>query len=182
MRNFVLIVFIVCAGVAVSAAQTSTKKKVKNYKGGERTLARFYSLRSYDGAPPVIPHPVLRESYGGKNCLQCHQNGDYVPQWQAYAPKTPHPELSSCRQCHVSQVTQRTQVANFFLGKKADRAKSKPALQGQPLLIPHELFMRKDCLSCHAGNHAVKEIRTTHPERLSCQQCHVAPEAPAGQN
>lgn len=33
--------------------------------------------------------------------------------------------------------------------------------------------MRENCVSCHAGPSAPKEIRVTHPERVNCRQCHV---------
>jgi cytochrome c-type protein NapB len=48
------------------------------------------------------------------------------------------------------------------------------ALNDSPPLIPHDLQMRGNCLACHAGPAAVAELRTTHPERANCRQCHVA--------
>jgi len=145
------------------------------YTANERTLQKYYSLRSFDGAPPVIPHPIEKEVFGGKACLKCHQNGDYAPKWKGHAPVTPHPELVSCRQCHVARTTKLQFVKQNFRGKQANRNDSKPTLKGSPLLIPHSLFMREKCLSCHAGKATVTEIRTTHPERTSCLQCHLAP-------
>jgi hypothetical protein len=52
---------------------------------------------------------------------------------------------------------------------------------GLPPSIPHDLQLRGNCLACHMGPAAVAEIRTTHPERSDCRQCHVtlaADEAP----
>ena len=46
-------------------------------------------------------------------------------------------------------------------------------MEGSPPVIPHKLFMRENCLSCHAGPSAPKEIRMSHPERVNCRQCHV---------
>lgn len=46
------------------------------------------------GNPPLIPHEVARDD-GGETCLACHRNGDND------APKTPHPQLVDCRQCHI---------------------------------------------------------------------------------
>ena len=43
----------------------------------------------------------------------------------------------------------------------------------QPPVIPHKVFMRENCQACHAGPAARKEIRTEHPERAQCRQCHV---------
>ena len=45
-----------------------------------------------------------------------------------------------------------------------------------PPPIPHDLQFRGNCLACHAGPAAVAEIRTTHPERADCRQCHVSPD------
>lgn len=44
--------------------------------------------------PPLIPHEVA-ESDSGEDCLGCHLEGDMG------APKTPHPHLVDCRQCHI---------------------------------------------------------------------------------
>ena len=44
---------------------------------------------------------------------------------------------------------------------------------GSPPPIPHALQMRENCLACHAGPGAVLEIRSTHPERWNCRQCHA---------
>ena len=43
-----------------------------------------------------------------------------------------------------------------------------------PPPIPHGLQLRENCLSCHSGSGAPKDIATTHPERVNCMQCHVA--------
>lgn len=45
-----------------------------------------------DGFPPQIPH----ELEGRGDCLVCHRDGEV-----GKTPKTPHPELTTCRQCHV---------------------------------------------------------------------------------
>jgi hypothetical protein len=41
--------------------------------------------------------------------------------------------------------------------------------------------MRENCRACHAGPGAVDVLRTTHPQRVSCRQCHAlaAPAAEA---
>jgi cytochrome c-type protein NapB len=33
--------------------------------------------------------------------------------------------------------------------------------------------MRENCAACHTGPAAREEIRTSHPERTRCRQCHV---------
>lgn len=70
----------------------------------QRKLKEYYSNRAFLGAPPSIPHPVAEErSFGGNTCIQCHQNGGFVEKYNAYAPITPHPEMTNCRQCHVTK-------------------------------------------------------------------------------
>ena len=44
---------------------------------------------------------------------------------------------------------------------------------GAPPRIPHRILMRENCGSCHDGPAAREEIRTSHPERTRCRQCHV---------
>ena len=137
-----------------------------------RTLDYFYSLRAYDGAPPSIPHPVNdRDTLTGGNCLECHRHGGFTPEFKAYAPVVPHPEMLNCRQCHNPQ--EGTSPFRASTWTKALPQRGISHLPGGPLVIPHSLHMRENCLACHTGPHAVEEIRTTHPERINCLQCHV---------
>ena len=53
-----------------------------------------------------------------------------------------------------------------------------PPASGWRTLDPHDLFFRGNCLACHSGPSAVAEIRTAHPERADCRQCHVAVRIP----
>lgn len=131
------------------------------------------SRRAYPGAPPTIPHPLLSEKgIGGKSCLQCHNNGGYVDQFKAFAPVTPHPEMLNCKQCHVP-----TKTKGVF--KESDYKKApfptihQSAMPGSPPVIPHPIMMRENCMSCHAGAGARKDIRVTHANRVNCRQCHV---------
>lgn len=139
----------------------------------ERTLEEYYKNRAYPGAPPYIPHKLLSETgIGGKSCLQCHENGGYVAQFKAYAPVTPHPEMHNCKQCHVPK--QSDQMFKYTNWVKVDHPEIKGnALPGSPPVIPHTLQMRENCLACHAGPAAPKEIRVSHPYRVNCRQCHV---------
>lgn len=139
----------------------------------DRGLDTYYENRAYPGAPPTIPHPLISEKgIGGKTCLQCHQNGGYVKQFEAFAPVTPHPELLNCKQCHVPQKTTASFRASHW-EKIAASDIHQVAMPGAPPVIPHTLEMRNNCLSCHAGPAAPKEIRVSHPERINCRQCHV---------
>lgn len=137
------------------------------------SAAESQSRRAYHGAPPTIPHPLLTEvGIGGKSCLQCHQNGGYVDQFKAYAPVTPHPEMLNCRQCHVPTKTKGVFKESNY--KKAEFPElHQSAMPGSPPMIPHTLMMRENCMSCHAGAGARKDIRVSHANRVNCRQCHV---------
>lgn len=132
------------------------------------------SLRAYDGAPPVIPHRV-----DGGSCTVCHdQIGREIPSF-GIAPPNPHtktPGLSAarCQQCHVpaeshDDFAQTSFNTRWWTGTRAGTR----LYQGAPPVAPHRLFMHEDCASCHSGIAARPEIRTTHPERTRCQQCHA---------
>lgn len=153
--------------------------KLRENVEGTRTLAQYYSRRAYPGGPPFIPHEIFDEqSFGGKGCLSCHANGDYVPPLKAYAPVVPHPEMINCRQCHVAgERKDRSLFAQSDFEPLAPPPIHQPALPKGPPAIPHALEMRNNCLACHGGPSAPKEIRTTHPERSNCRQCHVTSQA-----
>jgi cytochrome c-type protein NapB len=102
----------------------------------------------------------------------CHRNGGWVHDFKAYAPVTPHPELVNCRQCHSKQDEVPTFQATQFAAYEPPKVKGG-VLPGSPPPIPHPLEMRSNCVACHAGPGAVVEIRTTHPERMNCRQCHA---------
>ncbi len=140
---------------------------------GSRSLATFYERRAYPGGPPSIPHSLADPTtYGGQTCLSCHDEGGWVPKFSAYAPVTPHPELANCVQCHVVSSGQAPFRPTTFV-RPAPPPIRQAALPGSPPAIPHDLQMRENCLACHAGPWAVREIRTSHPERVNCRQCHV---------
>ena len=141
----------------------------------KRSLDTYYNNRAFHGAPPSIPHPVIDERNMGENaCLKCHQNGGYAEKFQAYAPITPHPEMINCRQCHVPENTEVLFKESEFYKADAPALGANNALEGSPPVIPHQLQMHENCLSCHAGPAAPIEIRVTHPERINCRQCHAA--------
>jgi cytochrome c-type protein NapB len=148
-------------------------KEATEEKNTRRSLALFYSRRAFPGAPPIIPHELFEDrTMGAKNCLSCHRDGGFVPPFKAYAPVTPHPQLGNCRQCHVPNKEKGTFRASTW-EKIPGPAINREALAGGPPPIPHELQMRENCVACHAGPGAVAEIRTPHPERVNCRQCHV---------
>ncbi|BDD06060.1 hypothetical protein [Aureibacter tunicatorum] len=140
----------------------------------EITLKEYYRNKAFHGAPPTIPHPILDpKTMGGKGCLQCHQNGGFVAEFKTFAPITPHPEMVNCRQCHVG-----VQTDGLFKESTYKKLKAPPlgnvSTVSSPPVVPHQLQMHENCLACHGGPSAPKEIRVTHPERVNCLQCHVS--------
>ncbi len=124
--------------------------------------------RLFDGAPPTIPHQVAQ--LGRSYCMDCHSQGDAMDDGRP-APRTPHPELEICVQCHVEQNTDDLFVPNDFQGGAWSMGERAHSLA--PWLIPHPLTMRENCLGCHGEDAQFLEIRTSHPERGRCLQCHV---------
>ena len=139
----------------------------------KRDLFAYYERRAYPGAPPLIPHPVEPDiANENKRCLACHLKGGYVAKWEAFTPVTPHPEKISCGQCHLG-------VQDEGVFKRATWKKINPpelaraALADSPHPIPHGLQMRENCIACHATPATPEKIRSDHPERINCLQCHV---------
>ncbi|MFQ5776564.1 MAG: nitrate reductase cytochrome c-type subunit [Terriglobia bacterium] len=130
--------------------------------------------RAYDGAPPVIPHQNF-----GMTCTSCHNRRGIEIEGVGFAPPTPHEKtlgmsaVSRCRQCHVFAETAALLVDNRFVGLRQDLRRGRRLNPLAPPTIPHKTFMRENCLACHTGPAAREEIRTTHPERTRCRQCHV---------
>jgi nitrate reductase (cytochrome), electron transfer subunit len=162
------------AGMYARAARAVDYAAMPREPNRKRTRAVYYARRASPGDPPFIPHPV-DEREGEGVCLACHADGGWVPRFEAYTPVTPHPEMVPCQSCHEPQ------------GKPPASPAAPPppprgaALSGGPPPIPHSLENRENCRACHAGPGAVDELRTTHPERVSCRQCHAlgASSAPA---
>ena len=164
-----------------------------------RTLVRFRFLRAYPGSPPRIPHGFTADEFRTGACNTCHQRGGYSPRFNAYVPVTPHPEMPACLQCHVGRdevtgvslpsLDPSTVCRQCHAPGAARWAESlvdwrpmawpsrvRPAENGGVPAINHDLFFRGNCLACHSGPSAVAEIRTTHPERADCRECHVLPD------
>lgn len=137
---------------------------------------RRQTRRAYDGAPPVVPHPI--DQWTAESCLQCH--GDALRIGDVVAPGISHPEYTSCTQCHVSSEGLGSQwntsdfdlhTGNHF-GGYHQPLEGKQAYPDSPPTIPHNVHMRQNCMSCH-GPMGTSPIHTSHPERQSCNQCHV---------
>lgn len=161
-------------GVFLEAKRALAFQQMPDAGEHARSLKEYYARRAYPGAPPAIPHEELNGStFGPAPCLGCHRNGGFVPQFKAYAPITPHPELGACTQCHVAANEGPLFRATEFIAAKEPPI-DQQSLNGAPPPIPHGLAMRNNCLSCHASPSAPREIRTDHPERVNCRQCHAA--------
>ncbi|MBI4403592.1 MAG: hypothetical protein HY537_05495 [Deltaproteobacteria bacterium] len=149
------------------ARALATQKKPATAPVTGRDLKSYYSRRAFLGAPPVIAHeidPDMQSDLG--DCLVCHESGE------GDAPVTPHPQFLSCRQCHVP-MNQEKLFKDIDWKSVSPPKLHKRMLPGSPPPMPHQLRGRESCLACHDGPAAVREIRTPHPERTSCPQCHV---------
>ncbi|HXG48900.1 MAG TPA: nitrate reductase cytochrome c-type subunit, partial [Methylomirabilota bacterium] len=62
-----------------------------------QALAERAGRRAFDGAPPVVPHPITQDSSAA--CLACHGPGLAVK--DKVASKISHAHYASCTQCHV---------------------------------------------------------------------------------
>lgn len=130
--------------------------------------------RAYDGAPPTIPH----ESFG-IDCSACHNASGMAMSGVGFAPASPHDDTERaggtvrCRQCHVFATEDGTFVDSEYEPYRQDLRAGGRATAGAPPTIPHRTLMRENCVACHDGPGAREEIRTSHPERTRCRQCHV---------
>ncbi len=138
----------------------------------ERTLSEFYSRRQYPGSPPFIPHKLENRKNDERLCLACHQKGGWTEELKRHTPITPHPENTSCIQCHAKPETEDLFVTNTWMSIPPPRL-GRSHLPGAPPPVPHELRMRGNCIACHVGPGTVTTIRVEHPSRGNCRQCHV---------
>lgn len=136
-----------------------------------KALEKREQNRSFNGAPPTIPH--LIEQRSAASCVACHADG--VKTATLRIPRMSHEFLENCTQCHVESSPDFMPAVVFrdngFEGLPAPQGGPR-AYEGAPPQIPHSTWMRSDCLSCH-GYAGLQGLRTTHPWRLNCQQCHA---------
>lgn len=126
------------------------------------------------GAPPTIRHIGIVLSERHTDCLQCHAKENRIElRQQAIAP-VPHAEFSQCTQCHVKAnpgIKPLRGSTNVFIGLDLP-GKGSRAHHLAPPTVPHKTFMRENCMSCH-GPSGLWRIKTPHPYRTQCLQCHV---------
>ena len=127
--------------------------------------------RAFNGAPPTVPHAIDHQSDAA--CVACHQTGAVTASLRI--PRMSHTFLANCTQCHVEShprhLPAETFRENLFTGLPAPVSGPR-AFPGAPPQIPHTTWMRSDCMSCH-GYEGRQGIRTTHPWRSNCLQCHA---------
>lgn len=129
--------------------------------------------RTHDGAPPRIPHAI--DQQGQPSCLACHEYGAVIA--GRIAPAMSHESYTSCVQCHVVMLDPRPpglprseEATNSFSGLSSPGAGPRSGAIAPPRM-PHGTWMRQRCDSCH-GTAGLPGLRTTHPQRQSCNQCH----------
>ncbi|MCG8461779.1 MAG: hypothetical protein MI919_36315, partial [Holophagales bacterium] len=150
---------------------------VPGREGATKTAAVVRAERRlFDGAPPVVPHGPL-----GADCVSCHHTEGVAVEGLGFSPPSPHEDtpgmgaLAYCQQCHVDAGDVEPFVGNAFVGLRQDLRRGPRLNPLAPPVMPHGELMRENCQACHTGPAAREEIRTDHPERSFCVQCHVEP-------
>ena len=164
-----------CLGVACGGEVVDGKVGVPGREGRVKSAASVRALRrAFDGAPPVVPHPAFEA-----DCLACHGGKGVEVPGLGFSPPMPHgataglSRVSRCEQCHVFRRAEGLFVGSEFVGLAQEVRGREPVKGYAPPVIPHRVFMRENCLACHAGPAAREEIRCLHVEREHCGQCHV---------
>lgn len=161
-----------------SPQQTNDQESAEN--GAEDVdieLARLERAerRAFDGAPPTIPHPIGESTV---ICVDCHRGG--MTLGDLVVPAMSHQDLGSCTQCHVRAEIDRpwsgTEMIAASLFEGVDSAEDRGDIEATwalaPPTIPHTTWMRSNCDSCH-GSTGHQALRSPHPDRVSCTQCHI---------
>ncbi len=157
----------------VSPAPAATDPVVQTPEQKQAALALRASRRAYAGAPPTIPHPVNGNDV--VSCYACHGDGKLID--GIIAPKISHQRFTNCTQCHAQAGTkvpgsdEGFAVENQFVGL-ASPTNGQRAWAGAPPTMPHSVHMRENCTSCH-GTLGRPGLRSTHPWRVNCVQCHA---------
>jgi cytochrome c-type protein NapB len=148
---------------------------VQSEKQRREALDRRAKRRAYAGAPPTIPHSIQEKDPSA--CMACHGEGGEIAGLRI-APLS-HQYLTMCTQCHATSREEDPEIANLSetFGKNNFQRLDEPgsgdrAWEGAPPRIPHAVFMRENCESCH-GLKGEPGLRSTHPQRENCEQCHA---------
>ena len=176
--NTILVTLLISGWLAWSVDKASDKKQLDKKTvtaTQDEERERRSSLRAYYGAPPVIPHEITPRNF--KECLHCHAEIKEFELDDRVSVKTPHAQLSSCTQCHVPTIPlvgEPTTISTNFKGLKEPKGDNR-ANPFAPPTIPHSSPYREssNCTTCHSVETPYEILRFDHPERSSCQQCHV---------
>lgn len=137
-----------------------------------RSMEQRAQWRAYEGAPPVIPHPIAGLNI--QTCRACHASG--ITAGDKVARMVSHTYLMNCTQCHVEASPgmgdDHLAAGNTFAGLRPSGYGGTRAWAGAPPVVPHTTFMRTNCISCH-GEHGYDGWRPDHLARTNCVQCHV---------
>lgn len=145
----------------------------------EQALQARAARRAYDGAPPMVPHPIDQRDPAA--CLACHETGLRAEALRA--PAMSHGAMTNCTQCHAPTLgsappprvdlppSPPSLVPSGFLGEPAPRGGER-AYEGAPPTTPHRTWLRERCESCH-GSASHPGLQTSHLDRQSCTQCHA---------
>ncbi len=137
-----------------------------------RSMEERARLRAYEGAPPVIPHPIADLNI--QTCRACHAQG--LRAGDKVARMVSHTYLTNCTQCHVEAAGTPqgadAERLNSFTGLRSGGYGGTRAWAGAPPVMPHTTFMRTNCVSCH-GEHGYDGWRPDHLARTNCVQCHA---------
>jgi len=175
LRALLAVAVLALGATACAPADAGQSVEVPGQPGRSKSAAAERATRrAYDGAPPVVPHAPF-----GAACTSCHTAQGIEVEGLGFAPPSPHAETAGlgltarCQQCHVLRSTDALFVESGFAGLRQDLRRGRRLNPLAPPVIPHPGFMRENCSACHDGPAAREEIRTPHPERTRCGQCHV---------
>lgn len=179
MRRLFTVVAMCLTVSSMSCRYETNQVAVPGKEGATKTAATSRAERRlYDGSPPVIAHGPM-----GADCTRCHTLEGVAVEGVGFAPPSPHEKtqglsaMARCEQCHVFKQTDEVFVENAWVGLSQDLRHGRKLNALAPPVMPHKSFMRENCIACHSGPAAREEIRTPHPERTRCRQCHVEQKA-----
>jgi cytochrome c-type protein NapB len=170
--------FIVLAAMSYEPEETETtaiEPQSLDFDENGKAIFENYDLISKDYLEGTCTERTLTEYYSRMapvECLTCHARGGWTEELKRHTPRTPHPEQTACRQCHVA-MTEAELFAEIDWASVMPPRLGRATLPGAPPPIPHELQMRGNCIACHVGPGTVATIRVEHPSRGNCRQCHV---------
>jgi cytochrome c-type protein NapB len=161
---------------SMSQAPAARDEAAPSDEARDEAIRARAARRAYDGAPPRIPHAM--PARGALACLACHEEGLRVATLRA--PAMSHEHTAVCVSCHVEDraqvpgaseaLTSGPPIDNRFVGLEAPQGGPR-AWDGAPPVIPHPTRMRERCASCHGD--LAEGLRSSHPYRQSCVQCHA---------